>query len=123
MSSTFWAHRHVIHLDTIFTVYTKELTLTKSNRSSDYTPFLDLDITLENGTLKTKIYDKRDDFDFPIVNFRSLMEMYLLHLHMVYIYHNLFALHVSVVMSRTSMNATYVSQKNCYIRVIVITDF
>ena len=53
-------------------IYPKELTLTKSNQNSDHTPFLDLDITLENCTLKTKIYDKRDDFDFPIVNFPFL---------------------------------------------------
>ena len=33
---------------------------------------MDLDITIENGSLITKIYDKRDDFDFPIVNFPFL---------------------------------------------------
>ncbi len=53
-------------------IYPKELTLIKSNLNSNHTPFLDLDIYLENGTLTTKIYDKRDDFDFPIVNFPFL---------------------------------------------------
>ena len=53
-------------------IYPKELTLTKSNKSKVHTPFLDLDITIENGNLITKIYDKRDDFSFPIVNFPFL---------------------------------------------------
>ena len=53
-------------------IYPKELKLVKSNSDSCHTPFLDLDITIENGSLITKIYDKRDDFDFPIVNFPFL---------------------------------------------------
>ena len=31
-------------------------------------PFLDLNLCISNGTVSTKIYDKRDDFDFDIVN-------------------------------------------------------
>ena len=53
-------------------IYPKELKLTKSNQNSNHTPFLDLDIFIENNMIKTKIYDKRDDFDFPIVNFPFL---------------------------------------------------
>ena len=53
-------------------IYPKELTLTKSNQNSRHKPFLDLDISIENDIFKTKIYDKRDDFDFPIVNFPFL---------------------------------------------------
>ena len=53
-------------------IYPKELKLVKSNSDSCHTPFLDLDITIENGSLITKIYDKRDDFDFPIVHFPFL---------------------------------------------------
>jgi len=53
-------------------IYPKELTLTKSNTSNIHTPFLDLDITIDQGSLITKIYDKRDDFSFPIVNFPFL---------------------------------------------------
>ena len=34
--------------------------------------FLDLDIYIINGNLNTKIYDKRDDFSFPIVNYPFL---------------------------------------------------
>ena len=31
--------------------------------------FLELHLSISDGFVKTKIYDKRDDFDFDIVNF------------------------------------------------------
>ena len=34
--------------------------------------FLDLHFCISNGFVSSKIYDKRDDFDFYIVNFPSL---------------------------------------------------
>ena len=30
--------------------------------------FLDLHLSISDGFVRTKIYDKRDDFDFDIVN-------------------------------------------------------
>ena len=59
-----------------FSMYTKEiypveLTLNKANTfctNNDHCPFLDVDIYIINGKLNTKIYDKRDDFSFRIVN-------------------------------------------------------
>lgn len=53
-------------------IYPTELTLNKSNTKSDHCPFLDLDIKIVNCRLHTKIYDKRDDFSFLIVNFPFL---------------------------------------------------
>ena len=35
-------------------------------------PFLDLRLSISNGFVSSKIYDKRDDFDFDIVNFPFL---------------------------------------------------
>ena len=35
-------------------------------------PFLDLHLSISNGFVSSKIYDKRDDFDFDIVNFPFL---------------------------------------------------
>ena len=35
-------------------------------------PFLDLHFSVANGFVSSKIYDKRDDFDFDIVNFPFL---------------------------------------------------
>ena len=33
---------------------------------------LNLHLSISDGFVKTKIYDKRDDFDFDIVNFQFL---------------------------------------------------
>ena len=35
-------------------------------------PLLDLHLSVTNGFVSSKIYDKRDDFDFDIVNFPFL---------------------------------------------------
>ena len=54
------------------TVFIAELQLNRANPSDTEAPFLDLNLCISNGTVSTKIYDKRDDFDFDIVNFPSL---------------------------------------------------
>ena len=51
-------------------IYPAELQLNKANSSDTEMPFLDLNWPISNGTVSTKIYDKRDDFDF--VNFLFL---------------------------------------------------
>ena len=53
-------------------IYPAELQLNKANSSATETPFLDFNLSISNGTVSTKIYDKRDDFDFDIVNFPFL---------------------------------------------------
>ena len=57
----------------IHTIYPPELEIkntTDSNKSSSY---LDLLLSIDaNKKLHTKLYDKRDDFDFHIVNFPFL---------------------------------------------------
>ena len=53
-------------------IYPTELQLNKANSSDTEAPFLDLNLCISNGTVSTKIYDKRDDFDFDIVNFPFL---------------------------------------------------
>ena len=50
-------------------IYPTELHLNRTNSSDTEAPFLDLNLCISNGTVSTKIYDKRDDFDFDIVNF------------------------------------------------------
>jgi len=49
---------------------------TRSQRTIDYpnsASYLDLYLEHDtNGTLTTKLYDKRDDFNFPIVNYPFL---------------------------------------------------
>ena len=43
--------------------------LNKANTSDTEAPFLDLHLSISNGILSSKIYDKRDDFDLDIVNY------------------------------------------------------
>ena len=49
-----------------------ELQLNKANHSDTEAPFLDLDLSITNGIASTKNYDKRDKFNFEIVNINSL---------------------------------------------------
>ena len=53
-------------------IYPAELQLNKANTSDTETPFLDLHLSILDGFVSSKIYDKRDDFDFDIVNFPFL---------------------------------------------------
>ena len=50
-------------------IYLSELQLDKANTSDTVAPFLDLHLSISNGFVSSKIYDKRDDFDFDKVNF------------------------------------------------------
>ena len=73
-----------IYLDDIFNInyvyfdkmvsqiYPSELQLNKANTSDTKAAFLDLHLSISNDIVSTKIYDKRDDFDFEIVNLRFL---------------------------------------------------
>ena len=53
-------------------IYPSELQLNKANASDTEAAFLDLHLSISNDIVSTKIYDKRDDFDFEIVNFPIL---------------------------------------------------
>ena len=53
-------------------IYPTELQLNKANSSDTEAPFLDLNLSITNGIVSSKIYDKRDDFNFEMVNFPFL---------------------------------------------------
>ena len=53
-------------------IYPTELQLNKANSSDTEAPFLDLNLSITNGIVFSKNYDKRDDFNFEIVNFPFL---------------------------------------------------
>ena len=53
-------------------IYPSELQLNKANTSDTEAGFLDLHLSISNDIVSTKIYDKRDNFDFEIVNFPFL---------------------------------------------------
>ena len=88
-------------------IYPTELQLNKANSSDTEAPFLDLNLSITNGIVSSKIYDKRDDFNFEIVNFPFSMEMFLALLPMVYIFLSLFVLRECILMLMTSTTETY----------------
>ena len=45
-------------------IYASELQLKKTNTPNTEAPFLYLHLTISYDIVSTKIYDKRDDFDF-----------------------------------------------------------
>ena len=53
-------------------IYPKELVLVPDDTDGTSCPFLDLQVTITDSIISTSIYDKRDAFDFPIVNFPTL---------------------------------------------------
>lgn len=48
-------------------IYPPELTLNKANTDEQHCSFLDLNISINNGKLNSKIYDKRDDFKQSLI--------------------------------------------------------
>ena len=53
-------------------IYPTELQLNKDNSSDTEARFLDLILSITNDIVSSKIYDKRDDFNFEIVKFPFL---------------------------------------------------
>ena len=53
-------------------IYPAELQLNKANASDTEAAFLDLNLSIHNDIVSTKIYYKRVDFNFDIVNFPFL---------------------------------------------------
>ena len=74
-NTTSWYLNDILNINNVFDtmvsqIYPSELQLNKANTSDTEAPFLDLSIS--NDIISIKIYDKRDDFDFEIVNFSIL---------------------------------------------------
>ena len=53
-------------------MYPSEFQIKKANSSETEAPLFDLHLSILDGLISCKIYDKRDDFDFEIVNFPYL---------------------------------------------------
>ena len=81
-------------LDFLKEIYPSQLTVEKANKSDHLVDYLDLTFIIDSGgKLSNKLYDKRDDFDFHIVNFPFLSSNYQLALLMVCIFHSSFDMH------------------------------
>ena len=76
--TTFKYLDHILNINNVYfdnmvcQIYPSELQLNKANTSDTESAFLDLHLSISNDIVSTKIYDKRDDFDFEIVNFPFL---------------------------------------------------
>ena len=93
---------HMVHR-----IYPAEFQLNKANASDTEAAFLDLNLSIHNDIVSTKIYDKRDDFNFDIVNFPFLDgDVPQRPSYGVYIYLNLFALPEHLRMLLTSIIVT-----------------
>ena len=53
-------------------IYPSELEIKENIESATSASYLDCFLYMDNGKLSTRLYDKRDDFNFPIVNFPFL---------------------------------------------------
>ena len=60
-------------LDYLKEIYPSQLTVEKANKSDHLADYFDLTFIIDSGgKLSATLYDKRDDFDFHIVNFPYL---------------------------------------------------
>ena len=81
-------------LDYLKEIYPSQLTVEKANKSDHMADYLDLTFVIDSGgKLSTRLYDKRDDFDFHIVNFPFLSSTYHQALLMVCIFHSSLDMH------------------------------
>jgi hypothetical protein len=70
--------------DFVVPIYPIELEIKDTTDRS--APYLDLYLVIDSeGRLRTKLYDKRDDFNFTIVNFPFIYSNIPADLHMEYI--------------------------------------
>ena len=92
---------HMVHR-----IYSADLQLNKANASDTEAPFIDLNLSIHNDIVSTKIYDERVILISILLIFRTLTAMSLNVPLMVYIYHNLFALPEHLRMSLTSIIVT-----------------
>ena len=88
--------------------YPTELQLNKANSSDTEDLFLDLNLSITNGIVSSKIYDKREDFNFEVVNFPFLDgDVPRSPSYGIYIFLSLFVLLECVLMLMTSTTETY----------------
>ena len=81
-------------------IYPTELQLNKANSSDTEAPFLDFILSITNGIVSSKIYDKQRNVPFLDGNVRAPLPM-------AYIFLSLFVLQECVLMLMTSTTDTY----------------
>ena len=89
-------------------IYPTELQFNKANSFNTEAPFFDVNLSITNGIVSSRIYDKRDDFNFEIVNFPFLDgDVPCSPTYGVYISLSLFVLLECILMLMTSTTETY----------------
>jgi hypothetical protein len=69
--------------DFVDRIYPIELQINYTTDTYRYVSYLDLQLEMDrHDPLWTKHYDKRDDFNFPIVNFPFILATFQQYLHM-----------------------------------------
>ena len=53
-------------------IYPRELEIKETTETAASSSYLDCYLYIDNGKLTSRLFDKRDDFNFPIVNFLFL---------------------------------------------------
>jgi hypothetical protein len=72
--------------DFVYRIYPIELEIKDTTDTDRFASYLDLYLEIDSeGRLRTILYDKRDNFNFPIVNFHLYVAIFQQHLHMEYI--------------------------------------
>ena len=72
--------------DFVDRIYPIELEIKDTTDTDRFASYLDLHLEIDSeGLLRTKLYDTRNDFNFPIVNFHLYVATFQQHLYMEYI--------------------------------------
>ena len=96
---------------TLIQIYSSELQLDKANTFDTKAAFLDMNFSISNDLVSTKIYDKHDSYDYETIRF-PFETMRVLTLHpMEFIFVNLSDLLEHLVMLQTSTLAKCFTQK------------
>ena len=69
-------------------IYSQELVLNRTSESDVHVSYLDINISIKHNLFLNNVYDKRDNFNFKIVNFPFLNSIIPTNPAMVYICHS-----------------------------------
>ena len=58
----------------IYSIYPPQLELKKTTENDNKLSYLDLELSIVDSTFRTAVFDKRDGFNFHIVNFPHVYE-------------------------------------------------
>ena len=71
-SNVFIPHLVLLDAEYLEFIYPRELEIKETTEAAASSSYLDCYLYIDNGKLTTRLYDKRNDFNFPIVNFPFL---------------------------------------------------